>query len=262
MSETSDQDRSHEPEREKDGDTPFRDAESWLADRGIRRDPLVVAPPEPGADDGRTDVSPREAARLATEAPPPPPAEPASGEPASASGEEGPGVDADQAADLQDLVAQAVAFARRSTAQAPKSEQRLRERLEGRDLPDVVVRLALERCREEGIVDDVAMARAFAAERRAKGHAPFRIRVDLGKRGFPDALIDQVLASYESEDPEAQALELAVRKARSLAHLETEAAFRRTVGYVARRGYTESVARKVAREAVFDSREADRVTGH
>lgn len=260
MSETSDQDRTPDPERATD-DTPFRDAERWLADRGVRRDPLEVTPPGAEPDDGRAGVSPREAARLATEAPaPPPPSDAPTGAAGRAPTDDDP--PDGEPGDLQDLVARAVAFARRSTAQAPKSEQRLRERLERRDLPEVVVRLALERCREEGIVDDAAMARAFAEERRAKGHAPFRIRVDLGKRGFPDALVDQVLARYESEDPEAQALDLAVRKARSLTHLDTETAFRRTVGYVARRGYTESVARKVAREAVFDSREPDRVTGH
>jgi regulatory protein len=234
-----------------DDHTPFRDAEAWLAAQGVERDPLRVAPP-PTPEDGRPDVSAREAARLATEAPAPPPtAEP---EPAV----DGPGGQPD----LQDQVARAVAYARRATAQAPASEQRLRDKLAARDHPAVVIRLALERCRDEGIVDDEAYARAFAEERRSKGHAPFRIRVDLGKRGFPDELVDRVLARFEAEDPEAQALELATRKARSLQHVEAETAFRRTVGYVARRGYTEGIARKVAREAVFTARDDERTAGH
>jgi hypothetical protein len=44
--------------------------------------------------------------------------------------------------------------------------------------------------------------------------------------------------------------------------VETETAYRRVVGYVARRGYPEALARKVAREAVFASRDAQRAAGH
>lgn len=229
-------------------DAPFRDAEAWLASQGVERDPLRVAP-DPAGEAARAPVSPREAQRLATEAASVPPdrtADPAEPE----------------RPELQDQVSAAVAYARRSTAQAPKSEARLRDKLAGRDYPEIVIRLAMQRCRDEGIVDDEAYAKAFAEERRAKGHAPFRIRVDLSKRGFPDALIDRVLARFEAQDPEAQALELAVRKARSLGSVDAETAFRRTVGYVARRGYTEGVARKVAREAVFDAREHERTAGH
>lgn len=239
-------------------ETPYRSAEDWLAERGVRRDPMRVAPPPDNPGDGRTEVSAREAARLATELPPVPPS------PA----EQGPSAEEhvdkvhQATADLGDQVAEALAYARRSTAQAPKSEGRLAEKLAARDYPRVVIELTLEKCREQGLVDDEAMAAAFVDERRRKGHAPFRIRVDLGKRGFPDELIDRVLARFQGQDPEAQALDVATRKASGLRHLEAETAFRRTVAYVARRGYTEGIARKVAREAVYVAREAERTAGH
>ena len=242
-----------DPSDQHTDETPYRSAEEWLAEKGVKRDRIRVAPrPEDapgGQPDGRPPVSAREAARIATEAPPPAPEVPDSG--------------AGQATqDLGDQVAEALAYARRSTSQAPKSEGRLAQKLAARDYPRVVIDLTLEKCREQGIVDDEAMAAAFVDERRRKGHAPFRIRVDLGKRGFPDDLVDRLLAPLEEQDPESQALDVATRKAERLRHLEAETAYRRTVAYVARRGYTEGIARKVAREAVYAAREDERTAGH
>ncbi|MBW3659956.1 MAG: RecX family transcriptional regulator, partial [Actinobacteria bacterium] len=95
-------------------------------------------------------------------------------------------------------------------------------------------------------------------ERRRKGHAPFRITQDLRTRGFADDLIARVVAPLESQDREAQAFDAARDKARSLAGLEDETAFRRLVGHLARRGYHEGLARKVAREVVYADREVRR----
>lgn len=229
---------------------PFRSAEDFVASLGVERDPIRVTP---APDEDRTPVSSREAARLATEAPPPPATH--------AGGTGSPDAAGDEAAapgDLGEEVAKAVAYARRSTAQAPKSEARLRDKLAAREYPRVVIDRALERCRTEGIVDDAAFASALAEERRRKGHAPFRITQDLRTRGFADDLIARVVAPLESQDREAQAFDAARAKARSLAGLEDETAFRRLVGHLARRGYHEGLARKVAREVVYADREARR----
>ncbi|MBW3618883.1 MAG: RecX family transcriptional regulator, partial [Actinobacteria bacterium] len=103
-----------------------------------------------------------------------------------------------------------------------------------------------------------AYAAALADERRRKGHAPFRITQDLRKRGFADDLIARVVAPMEAQDREAQAFDAARGKARSLSGLADETAFRRLVGYLARRGYPEGLARKVSREVVYADREARR----
>jgi len=239
--------------------TPFRSAEDWLADRGVRRDPIRVAaaPVDQDADGGPL---PPPVAPL-----PAPPADPvgphttlsdqpgAAGEPGNPDGEpEG----------LSDAVARAVAFLRRSTAMHPASEQRLRDKLEQRDTPAPVIDLALQQARRERIVDDAALVNALAEERRAKGHAATRIRKDLRHRGFPDDLIATALAATEREDPEAVAFGVARAKAPSYGHLAPEAAFRRLVGYLARRGHPEGLARKVAREVVWVEREEERIAGH
>lgn len=241
----------------EDEATPFRSAEDWLAERGVDRQAI------------RVDTS------TLPPAPPPAPTPAGGADPAARSGQDGTAEVAgpeddpytaptDEAAfePLEDAVARAVSFIRRSTTAQPASEGRLRDKLRQRDTKPRVIDLALEQARRERLVDDVALVHALAEERRAKGHAASRIRRDLRTRGLPDELIDQALAASEREDPEAVAFGVGRAKAPSYAHLEPEAAFRRLVGYLARRGHAEGLARKVAREVVYVEREAERTAGH
>jgi regulatory protein len=262
-------------------DTPFRDAEAWRAARGIGRDPIEVPlhPPTPaepaGADTppaAPADSGPAGTSELA--------AQPAGGPDVPVTARQAAGLAADAFDDavrqaderaatpdlgaprLEDDVAAAVAFVRRSTSGAPQSEGRLREKLADRGTPSAVIEAAMERARRERLVDDAAMVRALVDERRRRGHAPKRIRTDLRARGFTDDVLDEALRAAEAEDQEAAAFAVAADKARGLTSLSAEAAFRRVVAHVARRGYPEGLAREVSREAVFTARDAERAAGH
>jgi regulatory protein len=262
--------------------TPFRDAEAWLAARGIERDPIEVplhppAPPEQPTGRGETPEAPPAGDGAASASGPGPHA---TGPDVPVTARQAAGLAADALDDavrraderaatpdpgaprLEDDVAAAVAFVRRSTSGAPQSEGRLREKLADRGTPSAVVEAAMERARRERLVDDAAMVAALVEERRRKGHAPKRIRTDLRARGFTDDLLDDALRAAEDEDQEAAAFALAADKARGLTALSAEAAFRRVVAHVARRGYPEGLARKVSREAVFAARDAERAAGH
>lgn len=276
--------------------TPYRDAEAWLAERGVVREPIHLAPPPPaedappsapphrgpspevtvgtgagadaadaagGAEGSRTEgadaveaerpvgeVGAREAHRLLGQAG-------ADAALAAAEREAAPST----APGLEDEVARAVAFIRRSTAGAPQAEGRLRDKLAERGHPEQVVVSALERARRERLIDDAAMATALVEEKRRAGHAPARIRRDLRGRGFTDEVLDPLLAAAESEDQEAAAFAVAAERAARLTGAATETAYRRVVGHVTRRGYPEGLARKVARAAVFTSREQERAAG-
>jgi regulatory protein len=253
------------------GDTgPFKDAEAWLAERGVPREPVTRPAAPPGPDDAPARVSPETDGETATGSEDP--AAPDSGavrprEAVNLAAQ----VDADrrraaaereaaprERAGLEDDVARAVAFVRRSTSTAPQAEGRLAQKLGERGFAPEVVRLALERARRERLVDDEAMAAALVEERRRAGHAPSRIRRDLAARGFDETILAAALASAEAEDQEAAAFAVAVERAGRLTGVETEAAYRRVVGYVARRGYPEALARKVGRDAVFATRDAER----
>lgn len=252
----------------------FRSAEEWLASKGIERRPITVEP-EVGPDEtSGTDAdagpaappSARELGQLATEAPAVVPG--AGVDPATPGGQPEPEPDASPDApvgerrELGDEVARALTFIQRSTASAPASSGRLARKLADRDVPAAAIRLAMADATDQGLVDDRAMAAALVAEGRAKGHAPRRLRTDLRKRELPDDVVDVALATIGDRDPEAVAFDVAQRKAREYRSLDAETSFRRLVGFLARRGHNEGLARKVARQVVFDDRESDRVAGH
>lgn len=258
-----------DPDPDPDVGTDFRSAEQWLAERGITRDRIEVAPLPPDADAAPSRAAPApapEAAPEAASAPPPPRAREvrqlATEPPPAVPGE---GHDAPTSAsrpDLSDEVSRAIAFIQRSTSSVPASTGRLRRKLRERDVPAPAIRLAFERARGQRLVDDAAFAQALVEEGRAKGHAAKRIRLDLRKREFDQDVIDAALARHNDRDPEAVAFEVARVKAQSLRGVDSETAFRRLVGHLSRRGHNEWVARKVAREVVFDELEDDVISGH
>jgi regulatory protein len=258
-----------------------RDAEAWLAERGIERQPirLTPRPEEVAAAEAAATESPADASTATADggaggaevvaATGPPPSSREVAQLAEAGAVEAERRAAEAAAtrppperSLADDVAEGLAFVRRSTATAPQSVGRLRSKLAERDTPAAAIDLVIERAYAERLVDDDAMAAAIVEERRAKGHAPARLRQDLTKRGFDRDTIDRALASVETEDQEAAAFDVAHAKASRLTGLDAETAYRRTVGHVARRGYPEGLARKVARLAVDATRDPERAAGH
>jgi regulatory protein len=243
------------------------DAERWLASRGVTREPVVsdrpeVAPSEPvgpgapGTPVGRAAPVPGgqetvgRSGRTAGDAT-------RSGVPA-----DGPeGVDEASVAARPDDVDAALAFVRRSTANAPQSEGRLRGKLADRGHDPVTVDMAMMRARDERLVDDEAILTALIIERRARGHADARLRRDLRDRGFTGAQVDEALIRHASTDPAAAAFAVARDQAARHRGVDAEVAVRRTVGALVRRGHGEALARKAARDAVYADREAQEVAG-
>lgn len=250
---------------DSDGRRPFRDAEEWLAEKGIRREPLIIssAPDEqPTPDDqaGRQDGQ----GKARPPAPPPigsatPPTDTTPGPDAPTGTDSPAGTETtDSTAEAEDQVKQALSYARNATANTPLSAGRLRSKMESRGYPPPVVTQAMQRARELRIVDDHAYAMALVEEGRGKGHAPLRIKTDMQKRDLSDEAIQAALATIQDRDPQAQAFAVARKRAERYRDVDTETAYRRLVGYLARRGYTEALSRKVAREAVFNDREPQR----
>lgn len=158
--------------------------------------------------------------------------------------------------ELGERVARAVAYVRRATAVSPMSEHRVRAALARRGEPAVVIDAALDRCRAEGLVDDLALARALTEEWRRRGHAPARIRRDLARRGITEEVIAAVVR--DDVDLDAAAFAAARDRIARLGALEDEVAFRRTVAYLIRRGYPEELARRATRQALWSEREPRR----
>jgi len=237
------------------------DAERWLAARGIEREALSipgsdedggsVGPGMPGASAGADVV----AAPLADVEQQPSDLSEPPGTPRQVDESGHP----DESVASETTVSGALGFIRRSTSNAPQSEGRLRTKLRDRGYPDDVIEEALAQARSERLVDDLALLAALIAERRARGHADIRLRRDLRDRGFTGEQVDAALERHAATDPVAAVFALAREQAARHRAVDGEAAVRRTVGFLVRRGHSEGLARKAARDAVYADRESQQV---
>lgn len=160
---------------------------------------------------------------------------------------------------MDDTVGKALRFVLRSTANRPQTEGEVATKLRGRQYDDAVVGATLERARRIGAVDDAAFAAAWVEDRgRRRGYGLARLRQELRRRQVPDGVVDAALAGLEDRDELAVATDLARRRAQQLpASLEPDAVARRLVGFLARRGYPEGLARRAAITASGLDREWD-----
>ncbi|MET0297956.1 MAG: regulatory protein RecX [Microbacterium sp.] len=104
-----------------------------------------------------------------------------------------------------------------------------------------------------GYLDDAALAEQLvhsAVDRKGQGRQA--IAQTLAKRGIPRDVADAAIAEMPDDDAE-RALEFARTKARSMSSLEPDAALRRLMGQLARRGYGGSVAMGAAKQALSEA---------
>jgi regulatory protein len=149
-----------------------------------------------------------------------------------------------------DAVTSALQFVLRSTKARPQTKAEIRAKLRERDHPDDVIAAAIARALALGAIDDMAFARAWVNDRGlGRGYSARRVRAELQRRLVPEPVIEAALGVLESRDDLAVATELARGRAQRMpAALSPEVVARRLVGFLGRRGYPESLARRVAIE--------------
>lgn len=107
------------------------------------------------------------------------------------------------------------------------------------------VRVAIDRLREAGYLDDNAFARQLSRSRLlGAGHSPRRVKQELGRRGVHREVADDAVAEVvadEGIEEASLARAVAAKKLRSLARLEPEVRTRRLYAFLARRGFSHSV---------------------
>lgn len=103
-----------------------------------------------------------------------------------------------------------------------------------------------------GYLDDAVLAGQLVASGvERKGQGRVALSRALAQRGIPREMIDAALDELPDDDAE-RALEYARTKARGLARLDGDAALRRLVGQLSRRGYNGSVAMTAAKTALAE----------
>ncbi len=123
-----------------------------------------------------------------------------------------------------------------------RTEAELRRRLSEKAEPDVV-EAALERLKEQGLIDDAKYAREWSDSRSRRSPRSSRMIVrELVNKGVAPALAE---SSVEELDDDDTALDAASRFASRLADADYERFHSRLWGHLQRRGYGAGVSRRV-----------------
>lgn len=155
-------------------------------------------------------------------------------------------------ADLERLKAadqreQLHARALRLLATRPRSEAEIRQNLEKHGAAEADIERELERLRETGLVNDQAFAKLWVENRAAfRPRSKRALQVELKRKGVAPQVMREALAAA---DDSANALRLAVQRARRLAALPRPE-FRRKLGeFLARRGFDYDVIDSIVARA-------------
>ncbi|MCB2413733.1 RecX family transcriptional regulator [Demequina sp. TTPB684] len=140
----------------------------------------------------------------------------------------------------------------------PRSSADLRERLISKEIEPDVADEVIARYREVGLLDDESLAATIARTRHAeRGLAPRAISQELRRKGFGEEHIQAALEPLTAEVQEDRARELAAKRWHKDSAASPDARVRRTVAFLARKGYAASLAFALVR----DLQRADSETG-
>jgi regulatory protein len=134
-----------------------------------------------------------------------------------------------------------------------RSRAELRNRLRRAGFEPQEIDAALEDLQGVGLVDDDRFATELVRDRAGRRMAgPRAIRAALREKGVRQEAAERALAEVEGDERE-RALKLAESRAVRLAALAPDAAHRRLVGLLLRRGYDFTLARWAATEALGET---------
>jgi regulatory protein len=126
----------------------------------------------------------------------------------------------------------------------PRSQAEVEDYLRRRGTPDAQIETVVERLKRAGLLDDEAFARYWVENREHFRPRGLRaLRYELRNKGIGDETIEQTLASLDSSESAYRSLE---KKAHQWSHLDQQTFYRKTVEYLARRGFEYEVAREAA----------------
>ena len=147
----------------------------------------------------------------------------------------------------------ASALAIRHLSRRPRSEAEVRARLR-REYPAEIVDKVIQDLREQALIDDRAFARLWADGRlRNKPRSAWLVKRELLGKGVPAEIAADAVSEFDDAD---SAYRAAAAYARRLANADYQAFHRRLGGYLARRGFSESTARRTAAQ-LWRNRDAE-----
>ncbi|NJC81787.1 regulatory protein RecX [Planosporangium mesophilum] len=120
-----------------------------------------------------------------------------------------------------------------------------------RGIDDEIVDSVLDRYDEVGIINDEAFARAWVTSRHhGKGLARRALAGELRRKGVDPDAVGEALDELDPQTEEETAKALVARRMRIERSAPPDAAFRRLVGMLARKGYPAGLAIRVVKDAL------------
>ena len=123
-----------------------------------------------------------------------------------------------------------------------KTRFQLQEILKKREIPDEIAQLALDRFTEAQLIDDAVFAAAYVRTRLENGRSVSAIRGELHRKGVAQELIEAELVGVDSDREQEIANKLAANRYSRMLNLEAEVRKRRLLGFLQRRGFSQSIA--------------------
>lgn len=135
----------------------------------------------------------------------------------------------------------------------PRTRAELATELRKRGMDAEVATAVLDRYDEVGLIDDAAFARAWVSSRHhGRGLARRALASELRQRGVDSGTVDAALGTLDGDTEAATARSLVERRLRGMGSASSEAAFRRLVSMLARKGYPAGLAIGVVKDALAD----------
>ncbi|CAB0515196.1 recombination regulator RecX [Corynebacterium diphtheriae] len=140
--------------------------------------------------------------------------------------------------------------------QRARSVYELTSRLISADFDPNIVEYVVEDLVRANLLNDENFSREWVRQRRQRrGKSRQALTRELRDKGIKSEIIADVVGDIQPEDEQDIARELAYKKVRSLKkepcdYPEYQKVLRRTVGVLARRGFSQSMALEIAREAI------------
>jgi regulatory protein len=148
-----------------------------------------------------------------------------------------------------DQLSAAQTIALNALAPRAKSRGELASHLKRRGVEDLAAEVVLNKLEKSGLVNDLEFARAWVDSRmRAKNLSKRVIAGELREKGVSAELIAIALDEIDSDLEYRAALELGMRKARSLKRFDDETRQRRLISALQRKGFNFSVISAVLKE--------------
>ena len=141
----------------------------------------------------------------------------------------------------------------RRLSNAPRTRKELAQVLKKKKIDENIAQLALDRFEELGLINDEVLAENFVTlthERRKLGKKA--LKQQLRTKGVSEDIANKAVSQISENDEYQAALNLALKKIRSIQHDDAQTQIRKIVGLLARKGFSANLSFQVAKEVIND----------